>query len=288
MGVEVFKPTVWAAEIEHQLSKLMVYGQLSVTNRDFSGEIQYKKSVKITGVGPVTVKNYPETADMDAPEGLTAAELEMVINYRKYFSFYVDDIDQSQTSIAIQTQGMQEAMYALKDGIDQILGGLYTDAKVANCLGTDASAKVPNLTVADVQNIYNLIEDCGTLLSDSKVPKEGRYMIVPPWISAMIAKDLKIAGAAAPTMGQEAVRNGFVTRIAGFDILESHNVPNTAGAKYKCLFGTSRAITFAEQISKVRAKEMEKRFGYRIDGLSTFGCKVVRPEYLGVLTVSKT
>lgn len=137
-------------------------------------------------------------------------------------------------------------------------------------------------------NIFNVIEDCATLLTDSKAPRQGRFMIIPPWVSAMISKDLKLAGAAAGQIAGGAILNGFVTRIAGFDILEAHNVPNTAGAKYKILFGTNRAITFADQIVKVEAIRDPDQFRDVVRGLDVYGAKVVRPEYLGVMTMSKT
>ncbi len=71
---------------------------------------------------------------------------------------------------------------------------------------------------------------------------------------------------------------------AGFTILQSHNVPNTTGTKYKILFGTNRAISFANQIAKVEPFRMEKRFADAIKGLNVYGAKVIRPEALGVLT----
>jgi len=104
----------------------------------------------------------------------------------------------------------------------------------------------------------------------------------------MISKDLKLAGAAAGQIAGGAILNGFVTRIAGFDILESQNVPNTAGAKYKILFGTNRAITFADQIVKVEAIRDPDQFRDIVRGLDVYGAKVVRPDFLGVMTMSKT
>jgi hypothetical protein len=57
-------------------------------------------------------------------------------------------------------------------------------------------------------------------------------------------------------------------------------------SKYKIMFGTSRAISFANQILKVEAYRVEKRFADAVKGLNVYGAKVVRPEALGVLTVN--
>jgi len=260
-----------------------VYGQPGVTNRNYEGDVQFAKSVRIVGVGSVTVKDYTQNSDMADPDTVLDTSLEMTIDYDKYFNFKVSNKDQAQTRIDIMAENNKEAAYAIRDTIDSIIGSLYTDASASNLIGTDAAPKTPNLTQGDASNIYNLIEDCGVALSESKVPLEGRWMIVPPRFAGLIRKDLKLT-AAAPQIAQPGMLNGSITRIGGFSIMESHNVPNTAGAKYKVMFGTSKAMTFASQVNDVRIMDMEKQFAKKVDGEYVFGCKVVRPECLGVMT----
>lgn len=285
MAFESWKPEVIAADVQHQLEKSLVYGQPGVINRNYEGDVQFAKSVRIVGVGSVTVKDYTQNSDMDDPDTVLDTSLEMTIDYDKYFNFKVSNKDQAQTKIDIMGENNKEAAYAIRDAIDSVIASLYTDASASNLIGTDAAPKTPNLTQGDASNIYNLIEDCGVALSESKVPLEGRWMIVPPRFAGMIRKDLKLT-AAAPQIAQPGMLNGSITRIGGFSIMESHNVPNTAGAKYKIMFGTSKAMTFASQVNDVRIMDMEKQFAKKVDGEYVFGCKVVRPECLGVMTVS--
>ena len=285
MAFESWKPEVIAADVQHQLEKSLVYGQPGVTNRNYEGDVQFAKSVRIVGVGSVTVKDYTQNSDMADPDTVLDTSLEMTIDYDKYFNFKVSNKDQAQTKIDIMAENNKEAAYAIRDAIDSIIGSLYTDASASNLIGTDAAPETPNLTQGDASNIYNLIEDCGVALSESKVPLEGRWMIVPPRFAGMIRKDLKLT-AAAPQIAQPGMLNGSITRIGGFSIMESHNVPNTAGAKYKIMFGTSKAMTFASQVNDVRIMDMEKQFAKKVDGEYVFGCKVVRPECLGVMTAS--
>jgi hypothetical protein len=285
MAFESWKPEVIAADVQHQLEKSLVYGQPGVTNRNYEGDVQFAKSVRIVGVGSVTVKNYTQGNDMADPDTVLDTSLEMTIDYDKYFNFKVSNKDQAQTKIDIMGENNKEAAYAIRDAIDSIIGSLYTDASASNLIGTDAAPETPNLTQGDANNIYNQIEDCGVALSNSKVPLEGRWMIVPPRFAGMIRKDLKLT-AAAPQIAQPGMLNGIITRIGGFSIMESHNVPNTSGAKYKIMFGTSKAMTFASQVNDVRIMDMEKQFAKKVDGEYVFGCKVVRPECLGVMTVT--
>jgi hypothetical protein len=285
MAFESWKPEVIAADVQHQLEKSLVYGQPGVINRNYEGDVQFAKSVRIVGVGSVTVKDYTQNSDMDDPDTVLDTSLEMTIDYDKYFNFKVSNKDQAQTKIDIMGENNKEAAYAIRDAIDSVIASLYTDAAAANLIGTDAAPKTPNLNQGDASNIYNLIEDCGVALSESKVPLEGRWMIVPPRFAGLIRKDLKLT-AAAPQIAQPGMLNGSITRLGGFSIMESHNVPNTAGAKYKIMFGTSKAMTFASQVNDVRIMDMEKQFAKKVDGEYVFGCKVVRPECLGVMTVS--
>ena len=285
MAFESWKPEVIAADVQHQLEKSLVYGQPGVINRNYEGDVQFAKSVRIVGVGSVTVKDYTQNSDMDDPDTVLDTSLEMTIDYDKYFNFKVSNKDQAQTKIDIMGENNKEAAYAIRDAIDSVIGSLYTDASASNLIGTDAAPKTPNLSQGDASNIYNLIEDCGVALSESKVPLEGRWMIVPPRFAGLIRKDLKLT-AAAPQIAQPGMLNGSITRLGGFSIMESHNVPNTAGAKYKIMFGTSKAMTFASQVNDVRIMDMEKQFAKKVDGEYVFGCKVVRPECLGVMTVS--
>ena len=76
-------------------------------------------------------------------------------------------------------------------------------------------------------------------------------------------------------------------KAAGFTVLQSHNVPNTSGAKYKIIAGHQIAISYAEQINKVEAYRPEKRFADAVKGLHLYGAKLVRPGAIAVLTADK-
>lgn len=288
MSLDNFIPEVWVNEVQRNLEKYLVYAQAGIVNRDYEGEISGAgDTVKINGIGPVTVKTYTKNTDIADPETLTDAQTTLLIDQQDYFNFQVDDIDKAQQRPKIMSAAMAEASYALRDGVDQFLASFYTDASASNLIGTDAVPKVPNNTANDASNIYNLIVDCSVKLTDSKVPTEGRWMVVPPWFYGRLLKEDRFSKVDAS--GTSAgLRNGQVGQAAGFTILQSHNVPNTAATKYKIMFGTSRALSFANQIVKVEPYRVEKRFADAVKGLNVYGAKVVRPEALGVLTCNMT
>jgi len=269
-----------------QLEKFLVYGQIGIVNRDYEGEITGAgDTVKINGIGPVTVTPYVKNSNLADPETLTDAQTTLLINQQDSFNFQVDDIDAAQQKPKVMAAAMEEAAYALRDSADQYIASLYTDASASNLIGSDASPKTPNNTANDTQNCYNILVDCAVKLTKSKVPTEGRFIIVPPEYYGLLLKEDKFIdySKAGVTTG---LRNGQVGMAAGFQVLQSHNVPNTNATKYKILFGTPRAISFANQIAKIEPYRPEKRFAEAVKGLNVYGAKVVRPEALGVLTCS--
>lgn len=288
MGLEAFIPEIWANEIAIMLEKYLVYAQAGIVNRDYEGEITGAgDTVHISGIGMVTVGTYTKNTNINAAETLTDAQATLVIDQQKYFNFQVDDIDKAQQKPKIMANAMRRAAYGMRDAIDQYVAGLYTDAAAANLIGSDVSTKVPNNTAGDASNCYNLIVDAAVKLTKSRVPTEGRWMIVPPEYYGLLLKEpLFIRANEAGTT--EGLRNGIVGRAAGFDILQSHNVPNTNGTKYKILFGIDQAITFATSVVEVLAYRPEMRFADAVKGLNVFGSKVVYPEMLGCMTVSWT
>ena len=111
MAFESWKPEVIAADVQHQLEKSLVYGQPGVINRNYEGDVQFAKSVRIVGVGSVTVKDYTQNSDMDDPDTVLDTSLEMTIDYDKYFNFKVSNKDQAQTKIDIMGENNKEAAY---------------------------------------------------------------------------------------------------------------------------------------------------------------------------------
>lgn len=282
MSLENFIPEIWSARLLVSLKKFLVYGQDGVVNRDYEGEIrQMGDTVRINSIGPVTVGTYTKNTNIGDPETLTDAQTTLTIDQAKYFNFQVDDIDRAQQNPKVMDQAMQEAAYALRDAADQYVASLYTGVASDNIIGDDTTPVVPSKTDA-----YEYLVDLGVKLTDAKVPMDGRWVVVPPWFYGLLLKDDRFVDAskAGTTAG---LRNGQVGMAAGFIVLQSHNVPNTGGAKYKILAGHPMAISYAEQINKVEAYRPEKRFADAVKGLHLYGAKLVRPEAIAVMTANK-
>jgi len=206
----------------------------------------------------------------------------LTIDQAKYFNFQVDDVDRAQQNPKVMDAAMREAAYGLTDAADQYIASLYTGVAAGNTIGDDVTPIVPTKTDA-----YERLVDMGIILDDNKVPRTNRWVVVPPWFYGLLLKDDRFVKAGTPTSDQ-VLRNGEVGQAAGFTVLVSHNVPNTAGTKYKIIAGSTIAITYAEQINKVEAYRPEKRFADAVKGLHLYGAKLVRNTAIAVMTANKS
>lgn len=279
-----FIPTIWAARLLKALDKALVYGQPGVVNRDYEGEIQKSgNTVKIGSVGDVSIGTYVSNEDIDDPEILTDAAATLLIDQAKYFNFYVDSIDRAQQNVNMLDEAMRRSAYGLRDKADQFLAGIMSaNVDAGNVIGTTGTPKVP--TKADA---YEYLVDLGTLLDEANVPTEGRWCVVPSWFHGLMLKDDRFVSAGTAKTDQ-VLQNGMVGEAAGFSILKSNNVPNTAGAKYYIMAGHSMATSYAEQILDLVTYKPEKRFGDAVKGLHVYGGKVLRGTSLAALIASKS
>ena len=278
MAITNFIPEVWAAQLLVSLKKSLVYGQAGVVNRDYEGEIsQYGDTVHITNIVQPTIGDYTAHTDITVEE-LDDDTRALVIDQSKYFAFEVDDIEKRQARSDVQAEGASESAYGLRDVADQYIAGLMnTDVDAGNQLG--------ELTLADTQVYDEMLIPMSVRLDEENVPAEGRWLVVSPAVHGELLKDDRFvrADASGSTAG---LRNAFIGRAAGFDILKSNNTPAGAATGRVQIAGYPGAFSYAEQINNVEAFRVEKRFADALKGLHLYGAKTVRPT--GLVTADVT
>ena len=274
MSIQNFIPTIWSAKFNESLKKSLVFG--NVVNTDYEGEISGQGStVKINTVGAITISDYDKDEGLDAPEQVTSTQTTLTIDQAKTFNFSVEDIDQAQANGNIVAGAMTEASYGLADVMDQYIASLYTEVAEGNTIGDDEAPVAVAITDA-----YDKIVDLGVLLSEANVPKQDRFIVVPEFYMGLLNKDSRF------TKDTSVIANGYIGTINGMDVYSSNNAPKVED-NYKVIAGHRSAISFAQQIDKVEAYRPEKAFSDAVKGLQLYGAKVIRPEALAVLTVSK-
>lgn len=275
MALSNFISTVWSEHLYQALDKQ--YIAVANCNREYEGDIREQgNTVKICGVGNVSVSTYIKNLDMDSPETLSDNLRELVINQAKYFNFQIDDIDRAQASPKLMSAAMHNAASALANVADAYVYGLHTAA--TNSITQSA------LTV---NNVIDTLIDARTALFTKNVTDPSDIVIeVSPQVANLILK----AKASLATDNKEVLENGCIGSIAGCKIFVSNNIAAVSGnddtVVYKCFARTKRAIAFAEQISEINAYRPELRFADAVKGLHLYGAKIVYPDELYVLNLS--
>lgn len=269
MAVTTFIPELWDARLLYALENAHV--ATAFINRDYEGEIKKQgDTVHINSIGAITVNTYEAGTDITVQD-LTTTDQTLVIDQAKYFAFQVDDIDKVQVAGDLIDTATGRAAYALADVEDAFIFGKIAAAGIANdnVIGTAASPIA--LTAA---NIYSQIVAMRTAMDKASVPTAGRKLAVSPEVYALLLQDARFTTNNATA--EQVTVNGFVGRIAGFDVYETNNL--TATDDYTVITAsTPEATTYADQIVSTEAFRPESAFADAVKGLHVYGCKVVRP-----------
>ena len=144
-------------------------------------------------------------------------------------------------------------------------------------------------------NVLSTILNMGQVLDEQNVPEDGRWLVIPAWMAAVI-KSSELRQAYLTGDSQSPLRNGKIGMIDRFTVYVSNNLSKvtdlgadaTAGgtganadyASWHIMAGTRDAISFASQITNVETLRSQSTFGNIMRGLNVYGFKVTKPEAL--------
>ena len=290
MAITNFIPELWSAAVQLPFEKALVFGQPSVVNRDYEGQIkQQGDTVNITTIGDPTIKAYDKNADIEV-EDLSDGTIKLVIDQGDYFAFRVNDVDKVQAAGDFQGPATQRAGYGLKDKVDRYIAGFA--ALAAGSGGPITANRLGNVSVvngtgtgkpgAGQTSAWNVLVDLNQKLNEQSVPTDGRYVIVSPSFYSALLMDPRFTRVDASGTS-EGLRNALVGRALGFDVLMSNNTVS-ASSRNLIVAGVPGALSFASQIVETEALRSEKRFADIIRGLHVYGAKITRPE--GIATAN--
>jgi hypothetical protein len=297
MTVQAFKPELWSRVILAAEKKALVFGSPGIVNDDYEGEISGPgTTVHITQFGDPEVSDYAPNESI-AYQEIDDAGQELLIDQRKYFAFVIDDVDKRQAAGDMQGYLEDRAAYKLADVADSFLAGLYTGVANANILtnsGTStltptseiAPAVYGGASSAPADFYLKVVLPLKVKLDEALVPKQGRYLVVPPWAEALLEQTQAFVSVATPAQ-QQVFAEGLIGRVAGFDVYISNNSVefDQANNGWVIQAGHPMAITFAEQIVQTEALRLQTTFGDAVRGLHVYGGKLVRPDHIAVAGV---
>lgn len=299
-----FIPEVWSGKLQVKFYKSTVLGE--ITNNDWEGEIKGQgDKVHIRTIPTITISSYQKGQNL-TNQVPTSTPLELNIDKGKYFSVVIDDVDAVQADVKLMDMFTNDASQQMKIAIDgDVLGAAYADAASAN-KGANAGAISQDINLGATNaarqvtksNVLDLILDMGQCLDEQNVPEDGRWMVIPAWMAALIKNsDLKQAYLTGDSV--TPLRNGKIGMIDRFTVYISNNLSsvtdnagttNSSTDDYKAwniMAGTRDAISFASQITNVETLRAQSTFGNIMRGLNVYGYRVTKPEALVAAYVKK-
>ena len=255
MAVTSFIQTIWSKKIQDDLE--LKCKLVDNCLRDYEGDCQYARTVKILGVGEPTIGAYDGTKDISI-EDMGDREQLLNIDQANYFAFYVDDVDQAQSVPGLPEKYQEKAVHGLAVARDTFVANLIkgaTNATTAKALSREA--------------VKDAIDAAIVALRERNFDEEGVIEITPAVYNYFKNELITLS-----TDNPEYIKKGIVGVYDGMNVIMSNNMAKDSTHAYCCVRG-KKAIAFAGQINKVEALRAEKRFKDIIRGLDTFGSKII-------------
>lgn len=255
MAVTNFIQTIWSKKIQDDLE--LKCKLVDNCLRDYEGDCQYARTVKILGVGEPTIGAYDGTQDITIEDMGDRSQL-LNIDQANYFAFYVDDVDQAQSVPGLPEKYQEKAVHGLAVARDTYVANLIkgaTNSTVATALSREA--------------VKAAIDAAIVALRERNFDEDGVIEITPAVYNYFKNELITLS-----TDNPEYIKKGIVGVYDGFNVIMSNNMAKDSTHAYCCVRG-KKAIAFAGQINKVEALRAEKRFKDIIRGLDTFGSKII-------------
>jgi hypothetical protein len=267
MAVQNFIQSIWSKKI---LEDLEVACKL-VDNcwREYEGDCKYAGSVKILGIGDVTIGDYTKS-DIDVQEVNDKGQL-LTIDQAKYFAFVFDDVDKAQS-----VPGLMEG--TRKEGIHKL--AVARDTFVANLI--KSATNVTTATALTPEAVKQAIDDAIVELKERDFDEEAVIELSPKG-----AKAFKNSLTILSTDNPEYIKKGVIGYYDGYKVIESNNMAKDSTHSY-CDVRGKKAIAFAGQINEVEALRDQTVFADLVRGLDTFGSKVIDEARIQVVKVPLT
>lgn len=258
MAVTSFKPQLWEGALIANYHNVSLADVISTKPSDVKGS-----KVIFNRIGAGALKDYSGTIAWD---DINTTPVEMNFEQKKYFAFSLDDVDAVQLKGEVLKATTEEHAAVLAENIDKYL---FTKLSA----GAKAESKITG--AIDKATIYDSIVDLGTKLSQNKVPRADRFVIVNAEVLGLLSKDDRFTK--NPTILENGVVEGQF--INGMQVLSSEELPkDTVIAMHKSSLG------YAKQLDELEAMRLQTAFADGIRGLCMYDGVILRPEAIATLT----
>ncbi|MDX1297293.1 MAG: hypothetical protein R3260_03495 [Pseudomonas sp.] len=287
----VFIPTLWSGKLIEKFYDATVLA--AIANTDYAGEIKNQgDKITIRTKPTLTVNDYEATQSISF-ERPSSNVVELLIDKGKYFAAVVDDVMETQSDLNLMGMWADDASEQMKISIDSavlrtIAAGVASDnagataGRISGNIDLGVTTAPLDLvargaTTGEVE-VIDAILRYGQVLDEQNIPEQGRWVVVPSWMAAMIKRS-ELRDASLTGDGTTMLRNGRLGMIDRFTVYVSNLLPtgvadSLAAGEFNVFAGHSHGLTFASQLTKMETLRAETTFGTIMRGLQVYGSKV--------------
>jgi hypothetical protein len=262
MAIDNFIPDIWSAAVEEEYLATQVV--IPTVTGKYEGDVSRGNTVKITGAVVPTITDYSSTRTITA-EAINDDGQDLNIDQEKAWSIILDDIDKVQAAGSLEAWASSAGRALAEDAESFMINKLLTQSWSLNVTGDTP------LTVTTYAHAKAVLLAVRKHLTNRKVPEGNRFAVANPAFVTLLLDGLadnSIAG------GSNELRNGYVTRLFGMDILESPLVGDQA--KPTVIGYHESSAAFVSQIQETEALRHQTKFADIVRGLNVYGGKVIR------------
>lgn len=255
----------------------MLQAQMPVAGRvlsrvltDMRADLSYGESVKIKGLGEITIRSNSSSITTETPEGFSQI---VPIDQDKYFSITLTDKRDAQDIIKMAEYSIK-AGQSLAFDIDKTICKLASNAQ--KTIGNSSLAIGATEVTAYLSEIF------------AYFAKERDTDIAPTiFAGTYLARVLKQAFDIKSTANAESLKNGYLGNFQGFDIVETAAVVNTGtyAESDSTLVETSFAIASREAVgvpiqNMIEAETLRDtaKFADIYRGRCLYGAKIINEK----------
>lgn len=269
----------------------------AIANTNYEGIIKaFGDTVIVRALPEVSINEYKKGMALNY-EYLEPSDVELVIDKGRYFAINAPKIDQVQSDIEFLSKWAAHAAEKLKIEVDRdCLGRLAAAAHAKNSGatagrisgGVNLGASGAAISLSNT-NILGKLLECVQVLAeqDIDVSNPGKiWAVVPAWVATRIQTS-KLSEVQVSGDGISMLRNGRLGVIGNLTIYQSNNIEPDESGNYHIIVGHKDCYTFASQLVETETLKNPNDFGDLLRGLQVYGDKVIKPEGIVDLYVSK-
>lgn len=211
-----FSPDIWALEALNVLRNRIVLAKLITTDKDMGEAGWQGKSLNIGYPGTFVAQDKVAGTAVTAQAPTGGATVNLALSKHKVVDFMVEDYAAAQANSDLLSRYVEPAVIALAEQVENDLFGLYTSLTGAS-VGTSGTDLVSGV-----------IRSARKTLNDAKAPMQDRFLVVSDKDEIALLGDTNLTQYFAFSQTQ-ALKEGQIGRLYGFDIYVSQLVPVVAG-----------------------------------------------------------